>query len=204
MGATKLDAKRLISYNIERIFAESRLTLKQFLEVADLPSSSFSNYRTGKFTPNINTLEKLADRLSVPIAEFFRDPDGMLSGVSEKRSGVDILSNDSNPISVMQRLMVSVSNGQSDNLGIKVSTRNMEPFASAGDTVCFQFAAAPIDGKVYLVVCNGRIIPCRAKKEGYIFRYTPLCKSVEPFKASAKSDSVSIIGEVNAVIHVIS
>lgn len=67
-----------VNENIKRIRLEKKLTQKQLAEKCDMYESQIRRYELGKANPKIETLQKIAKALNVPITELKDDLDLLL------------------------------------------------------------------------------------------------------------------------------
>ncbi len=63
-----------ISDNIRRIRKLKNLSQKEIASAIDIAQAQYSVIESGKVTPTIPTLEKIARVLEVDISELFKDP----------------------------------------------------------------------------------------------------------------------------------
>lgn len=67
--------KELLGKRIRAFRKRARMTQEQFAERVDIDARHLSRLETGRHFPSLDTLERMADVLNVPMAEFFRFPD---------------------------------------------------------------------------------------------------------------------------------
>ena len=67
--------ERTIGENIRRLRVRAGLTLTSIAQRAELTKSTLSKIETGKTSPPISTLIRIARAMNVPIVEFFVDED---------------------------------------------------------------------------------------------------------------------------------
>ncbi len=68
------DTKRLIGERIKRLRKRAGLTQEQLAERVGLDARHLSRLEVGRHCPSLDTLERIARVLDVPLLEFFRFP----------------------------------------------------------------------------------------------------------------------------------
>jgi transcriptional regulator with XRE-family HTH domain len=69
------DTKKLIGARIKELRKQAGLTQEQLAEKVDLDSRHLSRLEVGNHFPSLDSLERIAIELNVPMAEFFRFPE---------------------------------------------------------------------------------------------------------------------------------
>ena len=68
------DAKKLLGARIKELRRQAGLTQEELAELVGLDSRHLSRLEVGRHFPSLNSLERIADALHVPLVEFFRFP----------------------------------------------------------------------------------------------------------------------------------
>lgn len=61
-----------MTFRLRDILKERQITIGQFAELSGISQSNLSNYMMGKVSPTLETLNKIAEALRIPITELFR------------------------------------------------------------------------------------------------------------------------------------
>lgn len=61
-----------MTIRLREILKERGITVGQFAELSGISQSNLSNYMSGKISPTLDTLTKIADALEIDIAELFK------------------------------------------------------------------------------------------------------------------------------------
>lgn len=67
-----MDTKKLIGARIKELRKQAGLTQEQLGELVDLDARHLSRLEVGKHFPSLDSLERIAVALNVPLAEFFQ------------------------------------------------------------------------------------------------------------------------------------
>lgn len=59
-------------FRLREILKERQITIGQFAEMSGVSQSNLSNYMTGKVSPTLETLNKIANTLNIEITELFK------------------------------------------------------------------------------------------------------------------------------------
>lgn len=65
---------KTVARNIAKARADRGLTQEQVANILGVSRATYLNIETGKSKPNVEVLERLANRLNIPVAEFFDEP----------------------------------------------------------------------------------------------------------------------------------
>lgn len=68
------DTKKLIGTRIKELRKQAGFTQEQLAERVDLDARHLSRLEVGKHFPSLDSLERIAEALNQPLAEFFRFP----------------------------------------------------------------------------------------------------------------------------------
>jgi transcriptional regulator with XRE-family HTH domain len=66
------DTKKLIGARIKELRKQAGLTQEELAEQVELDSRHLSRLEVGKHFPSLDSLERIAEALNVPMAEFFQ------------------------------------------------------------------------------------------------------------------------------------
>ncbi len=66
------DTKKLIGARIKELRKQAGLTQERLAETVGMDSRHLSRLETGKHFPSLDSLERIAEALNVPLAEFFQ------------------------------------------------------------------------------------------------------------------------------------
>ena len=69
------DTKKLIGVRIKELRKQAGLTQEQLAEQVGLDSRHLSRLEVGRHFPSLDSLERIATALGIPLAEFFKFPD---------------------------------------------------------------------------------------------------------------------------------
>ena len=58
---------------LKHILKERNLSLADFSAMSGITKANLSNYMSGKISPKLDTLNKIADTLQVPLTELFQE-----------------------------------------------------------------------------------------------------------------------------------
>lgn len=64
----------MMDFRIKSILKERGITALILAQKIDMTQANLSNIMTGKTTPTLPTLQKIADALQVPISDLFEQP----------------------------------------------------------------------------------------------------------------------------------
>lgn len=67
-----LDTKKLIGARLKELRKQAGLTQEQLAEVVELDARHLSRLEVGKHFPSLDSLERIAVALNVPLVEFFQ------------------------------------------------------------------------------------------------------------------------------------
>lgn len=70
-----------MEYRIKQLCKQKGITLVELASKAGVPQSSLSRIITGKVSPTVESLDRIASSLNVPIQELFSASDSNLYGV---------------------------------------------------------------------------------------------------------------------------
>lgn len=59
-------------FRLREILKERHITIGQFAEMSGVSQSNLSNYMTGKVSPTLETLNRIANTLDIEITELFK------------------------------------------------------------------------------------------------------------------------------------
>lgn len=59
-------------FRLREILKERQITIGQFAEMSGVSQSNLSNYMTGKVSPTLETLNRIANTLNIEITELFK------------------------------------------------------------------------------------------------------------------------------------
>jgi len=65
-------------FRLREILKEKGFTIAQFAERVGISQSNLSNYMSGKISPTLDTLSKIADALDIEISELFRKEEDII------------------------------------------------------------------------------------------------------------------------------
>lgn len=60
----------------QKLLDEKNVTANRVAKATGIDRSAFTHWKNGKFTPKINTLEKIADYFNVPVSYFYEEKEG--------------------------------------------------------------------------------------------------------------------------------
>lgn len=86
--------ERAIGANIRSLREHAGFTVTALAKQAELTKSTLSKIETAQVSPPISTLMRIADALSVPLAEFFTEDDHQPAYVLTRKNEGDIISRD--------------------------------------------------------------------------------------------------------------
>jgi len=69
----------ILAYNCQKFRQKLHLSQEQFALKANIHRTAYHKYESGKASPNLETLERLAKAFRVEIGDLLRDPGGSLS-----------------------------------------------------------------------------------------------------------------------------
>ena len=84
--------QNILSENLKRIRKEKKLSQVVIAERSGVITSTYSRVESCQVAPNLSTLEKLAEAMEVPIAEFFREEKKVEATVLDKLEKIDTMS----------------------------------------------------------------------------------------------------------------
>lgn len=84
--------QKVLSENLKRIRKEKKLSQVVIAERSGVITSTYSRVESCQVSPNLSTLEKLAEAMDVPMAEFFREDQEVEPTVLDKLERIDVMS----------------------------------------------------------------------------------------------------------------
>lgn len=84
--------QEILSENLKRIRKEKKLSQVVIAERSGVITSTYSRVESCQVSPNLSTLEKLAEAMEVPMAEFFREERKVETSVLDKLEKIDEMS----------------------------------------------------------------------------------------------------------------
>jgi transcriptional regulator with XRE-family HTH domain len=84
--------QKVLSENLKRIRKEKKLSQVVIAERSGVITSTYSRVESCQVSPNLSTLEKLAEAMDVPMAEFFREEQEVEPTVLNKLERIDAMS----------------------------------------------------------------------------------------------------------------
>lgn len=84
--------QEILSENLKRIRKEKKLSQVVIAERSGVITSTYSRVESCQVSPNLSTLEKLAEAMEVPMAEFFREERKVEVSVLDKLEKIDEMS----------------------------------------------------------------------------------------------------------------
>ncbi|WP_298507470.1 helix-turn-helix transcriptional regulator [uncultured Kordia sp.] len=84
--------QKVLSENLKRIRKEKKLSQVVIAERSGVITSTYSRVESCQVSPNLSTLEKLAEAMEVPMAEFFREEQEVELTVLDKLESIDAMS----------------------------------------------------------------------------------------------------------------
>ena len=66
------DTKKLIGARIKELRKQAGFTQERLAEIVDMDSRHLSRLEVGKHFPSLDSLERIAEALNAPLAEFFQ------------------------------------------------------------------------------------------------------------------------------------
>ncbi|GGI58480.1 helix-turn-helix domain-containing protein [Winogradskyella haliclonae] len=84
--------QNVLSENLKRIRKEKKLSQVVVSERSGVITSTYSRVESCLVSPNLSTLEKLADAMGVPMADFFREAEDVEQSVLDKLEKIETLS----------------------------------------------------------------------------------------------------------------
>ena len=82
--------QNILSENLKRIRKEKKLSQVVIAERSGVITSTYSRVESCQVAPNLSTLEKLAEAMEVPMAEFFREEKKVEATVLDKLEKMNV------------------------------------------------------------------------------------------------------------------
>lgn len=79
---------------LREILKERQITIGQFAEMCGMSQSNLSNYMSGKISPTLETLQKIASALEIDITELFKKKEDIVLTAKFDGKTVEISNND--------------------------------------------------------------------------------------------------------------
>lgn len=67
-----------MEFRLREILKERQISISQLACHSGISASNLSNYMSGKISPTLETLTKIADTLNIDITELFKRPDDVV------------------------------------------------------------------------------------------------------------------------------
>ena len=101
-----MELKKLIGNKIKTIRKQKGITQEKLAELIGIETPSMSNIETGKYSPSIETLQKLAEILNVKPYEFYQVED--LTLTDKKNEIKNILNENPKLIEITYKILNSI------------------------------------------------------------------------------------------------
>ena len=82
-----------MAFILRQILKERRITIGQLSEISGISQANLSNYMTGKVSPTLDTLNRIAKSLNIDISDLFRKEEDIVICIKYKGKLIE-LSND--------------------------------------------------------------------------------------------------------------
>jgi len=92
MSTTPSTTQKLLAQNLKSIRKEKGLSQGQIFERSGVITSTYSRIETCQVSPNLSTLEKLAEALEVSMSEFFKEEEVVDKSIAQKLGTINGMS----------------------------------------------------------------------------------------------------------------
>lgn len=84
--------QKILSQNLKRIRKEKKLSQSVISEKSGVITSTYSRVESSQVSPNLSTLEKLAEAMEVPMADFFEETRKVEATLLDKLEKIESMS----------------------------------------------------------------------------------------------------------------